>query len=237
MNTVRFLLRTCQFAVLAVGAAAAVTTPVQIKQTVEPQFPPALIFSRILSGEARVLINVDKDGRLADVLVSGYTNKAFADEAVSLLKQWRYEAATEDGRPVGMRTEVRFVFSSQGRVVSLNAIDASNRFFDQVGMRSMMSNICQTDELDQPLAAVQAAVTRLQATRGSLPTGPASTIIIDFYVDERGQPRMPVVLNSPPTALTQAAVDALSQCRFNAPTRGGKPVVVRAQQKFVITQS
>jgi len=195
-----------------------------------------LIFSRILSGEARVIINVDMEGRLADVLVSGYTNKAFADEAVNLLKQWRYEAATEDGRPVAMRTEVRFIFSSQGRVVSLNAIDASNRYFDQVGMRSMVSNVCQTDELDRPLATVQ-AVARLQATKGSLPAGAASAVIIDFYVDENGQPRMPVVVNSPPTALAQAAVDALNQFRFNTPTRGGKPVTVRAQQKFVFAQS
>jgi TonB family protein len=99
-----------------------------------------------------------------------------------------------------------------------------------------VSNVCQAEELDQPLAAVQAE-TKLNPASASAPAGSAGFVVIDFYVDEQGQPRMPVVLNSPPAALAAAAVGVLQQCRFNAPTRGGKPVLVRAQQKFVFTQS
>ena len=236
MNTVRFSVRTCLFAVLAVGAAASVTTPVRIEQTVEPRFPAALAYSPVLSGEARVVINVDDGGNLADLLVTSYTNKAFADEAVGLLKLWRYQAATVDGQPVGTRLELRLEFSAKDRVVSLSAIDVSNDLLERVGIRSVVSKICQADQLDQPIAAVQ-AVARLNPAKANGPAGQANTVKIDFYVDESGQPRMPVVLNSPSPALSQAAVGVLNQCRFNAPTRGGKPVMVRAQQEFVFTQS
>jgi outer membrane biosynthesis protein TonB len=236
MNSVRILIRTCQFAVLAVGAAAAVTTPVRIEQTVEPHFPAALAFSPISSGEAHVIINVDYQGSLVDLLVTSYTDKAFADEAVGLLKLWRYRAATVNGEPVGVRMELRLEFSAKGRVVSLSAIDMASGFVESMGLRPAVTNVCKSSELDQPLAAVQ-AVARLNPAEVMAPSGTANSVILDFYVDEKGQPRMPVVLDSPSTALSQAAVGALNQCRFTAPTRGGKPVLVRAQQKFVFTQS
>lgn len=44
---------------------------------------------------------------------------------------------------------------------------------------------------------------------------------------------MPVVVSSPHEGLAQAAVDALTRWRFNAPTRSGKPVSVRVRQEFI----
>jgi TonB family protein len=57
--------------------------------------------------------------------------------------------------------------------------------------------------------------------------------VVDFLVDEQGTPRMPVVLSSTHELFGEAAVDAISRWRFQPPTCGGRPVVVRVSQEFV----
>lgn len=235
MNAVRLLVRSCQFAVLAFGTVAfAAITPVRIEQTVEPQFPTALALSPITRGEASIMINVDDEGKLADLMVTRYTDKAFADEAVRVLKLWRYGAATVDGKPVGVRMELQFDFSATGRVVSLSVLDTMNALFANVSARTMVTKVCRPQDLDQSLATVKAVAPPKPAKL--INTGEVRpSVLIDFYVDDQGQPRMPVVVNSPSADYAQAAVDALSQWRFSAPTRGGEPVAVRARQEFIFT--
>lgn len=234
MNAVRPLVRSCQFAVLVFGTAAfAASTPVRIEQTVEPQFPAVLAFSPIITGEANIIINVDDEGKLADLMVTSYTDKAFADEAVRMLKLWRYGAATVDGKPVGVRMELRFDFSAAGRVISLSVTDTMSALFAGGPVRRV-TKVCRPEELDQSLAAVKAVSPPKPAKLINTGEGRPS-VLIDFYVDDQGQPRMPVVLNSPSADYSQAAVDALSQWRFSAPTRRGEPVAVRARQEFVFT--
>lgn len=209
------------------------TTPLRIEQTVEAQFPPALSLSPITEGEARVIINVDADGKLADWLVTGYTHKSFADEAVSVLKAWRYTPAMDRGQPVGVRMELTFQFEAKGRVVSLMAIETPEVLHKMMGIGpTFITQVVGLEELDQPLAAVNPESPRYPAQAGGSASQPRS-VLVDFYVDEKGQPRMPVVINSSHENYSLAAVDALSRWRFTAPTRAGKPVAVRVRQQFI----
>jgi TonB family protein len=226
---VRFLV--FSFAVSA-SLGGAQSTPLRIEQTVEPRFPHALSLSHITEGEARVVVNIDANGKLVDWLVTGYTDKAFANEAVSMLKLWRYEAPTENGRPIGVRTELRFEFEARGRVVSLMAIDTPEVLLKQMGIGPhYTAAVYGLQELDQPVAPIN-------PTSPLYPAQPVSakqrqTVVVDFYVDEKGQPRMPVVVNSSHDHFSNAAVDALNRWRFTAPTRGGRPVSVRVRQEFI----
>jgi TonB family protein len=232
----RFLLSCVVYLVLAAGVAAQTMTPLRIRQTVEPQFPPALAHSTLTRGQAHVVINVDADGKLADWLVTGYTDKAFADEAVSVLKLWHYTPATEGGRPVGVRKELRFDFEARGRVVSLMAIETPEVLYNQaMGGPALISYVCPLQELDRPLAPVNPASPSYPGHAG--PSAQPRTVRLDFYVDEKGQPRMPVVIDAAHQSFAEAAVDALSRWRFPAPTRGGKPVAVRVQQEFIFPGS
>ena len=224
------------FAALA-GALAAQTSSVRIEQTVEPQFPAALAFTSINHGEVNVIICVDADGHLADLLVSGYTDRAFADEAVDALKHWRYTPAYDHGRPIGVRMELRFDFSATGRVVSLLAIDTLKNLYDQtMGGPLMVNRVCPPHELDHPVVPVAPVSPGNPGKLAGAASGPRS-VVVDFYVDENGQPRMPVAVKYPHEALAVAAVDALSRWRFTTPTRAGKPVAVRVQQEFIFPAS
>lgn len=208
------------------------TKPLGIEQTVEAQFPHALALSPITEGEARVIINVDADGNLADLLVTGYTHKSFADEAVNALKAWRYTPAMDRGQPVGVRMELKFAFEAKGRVVSLMAVETPEVLHRMMGIRdTLITNVAGLNELDRPLAPVNPESPRYPAKAGA--TNQPSTVLVDFYVDEKGLPRMPVVIDSSHVNYSLAAVDALSRWRFTAPTRAGKPVAVRVRQQFI----
>lgn len=223
------------FAALA-AALTAQTTPLRIEQTVEAQFPHVLTLTHLTSGEARVVVNIDPDGKLVDWLVTGYTHKAFADEAVSVLRQWRYVAPTEGGQPIGIRTELRFEFEATGRVVSLMAIETPEVLLKQMGIGPrLITHVCNLQELDRPIAPVNPASPAYPGQAGV--RADARSVMIDFYVDEKGQPRMPVVVSSAHDVLAQAAVGALNQWRFTAPTRAGRPVAVRVRQEFIFPRS
>ena len=220
------------FLLLLAGPLGAQNTALRIEQTVEPRFPGSLTLSTITSGEARVVINVDADGSLVDLLVSGYTDQAFADEAVRVLRQWHYAPATQQGVPVGVRIEVRIAFSTIGRVISISALDMPDVLTRRFVPPSLVTRVCQPRDLDRPVTLEQSVTPPNPGQAGPVPTAPR-TVLVDFYIDETGRPRMPVALSFPHLAYAQAAVGALSRWRFNAPTRAGKPVAVRVQQEFV----
>lgn len=213
---------------------AAGTTPLRIEQTLEPRFPASLELSHVTDGEARVVIHIDADGKLVDWLVTGYTDKLFAEEAVTVLKAWHYVAPTEDGESIGVRTELRFQFEAHGRVVSLTAIETPEILMRQMGIGpTFIARLCSPHELDRPLAPVSAASPLYPAPTTATPASSPHSVVVDFYVDEHGQPRMPVVINSAQEHYASAAVDALSRWRFATPTRAGRPVAVRVRQEFI----
>lgn len=234
MNARRHLFRV--FAAAVLGAAiglglAAAITPVRIEQTVEAQFPVKLSFTAITSGEARLLVNIDADGKLADVMVLNYTDPAFAEEATAVLKRWRYRPATVDGNPTGVRFEIGFDFQSTGRVISLAGPESTNAFLDQMMPVESTNLLCPPAELDHPVEAIR-TVSPLHPGRAGVSTTKQGTTVLDFYVDEKGMIRMPVVMQTTDRFYAEAAVLALSQWRFSTPTRKGSPVAVRLRQRF-----
>jgi len=229
------------FALAALAAAVAsgwaetrTIVPLQIIQTTEPQFPVSLDTLTVSNGEACVLINVDADGKLADWLVLSYTFKAFADESVRMLREWRYEPARLNGERIGVRVPVTFTFETKGKVISAIPTDYYEFFVRSWRGQYVIFQVCRPQELDQPLQVLNTVRPRY-AGAGKQPGGANSRVLLDFYVDEIGRPRMPVVMNATDNLLAAAAVSALEQWRFAVPTRGSTPVAVHAQQEFVFS--
>jgi len=227
------------FLLFALGGAAAAEPadlkriqPIRIIRTTEPNFPLAFSTMTTARGEASVLISVDAGGKLADWLVVSYTQKPFADEAVRAIKAWQYEPARRDGQAIAVRTILTFDFEADGKVMSV----IPTEFFD-IFVRSwlgerLISQICRPQDLDQPLQTVKT----LQPRYAPPPDAPANArarALLDFYVDETGRARMPVVVQASDALFAAAAVDALDQWRFATPTRGRAPVAVHVQQEFV----
>jgi Periplasmic protein TonB, links inner and outer membranes len=234
----RLLLATVGVFLTPVFAAGASTdrSHLQAIQTTEPRFPPALIAQGITSGEAWIVLSVDADGRLTDALVSRYTHRALADEAMRLLRLWKFRPVVQNGEPVGVSTELRFRFEATGTLVSLDAMQTVEHLTRNLGDATYHKNIYTAAELDTPPTPTR----RVSPEHpGSLRDQPARDYkaVLEFVIDETGRPRLPALVSAPHPEFANRAVEALMQWEFSPPLRDGKPVATRVRQEFIFPGS
>ena len=89
-----------------------VTNPVLIPESkVEPPFPEIARRAR-LTGNVILQAIIYKDGTVGDVEVLRCTrpNVGFEEEAVKAVEQWRYQPATQNGRPVDVYFTIQVSF-------------------------------------------------------------------------------------------------------------------------------
>jgi TonB family protein len=205
--------------------------PIRIMQTQESHFPDALLMQAITTGEAWVMVSIDLDGRLTDALVTRYTHRALADEALSVLREARITPATRDGQPLAACSEVHFVFNARGAVITMDARASVASLTAFVTKPTYFTELCRPAELDSMPIAVQTVAPRHPGpSEGGAAGGKA---VIEFIIDADGRPRMPVLVSSPDAAFAAQAARALVQWQFTRPTRNGRPVAVPARQEFV----
>ena len=217
-----------------IGASNWGDRPLQIIQSLDVQFPAALLMQGITEGEVRVVLNVDAEGQLADCLVLAYTHPELVTELLSAMRDWRYQPSYSHGEPTGARAEVAFSFQARGTILSVTPIEDFNAKFLRMAGTQTISLVCKVSELDKLPEAVSLVTPRhpLSALRPELSAG---RVLLDFYIDPEGRPRMPVVISASHEAFAVAAVEALTQWRFAPPTREGRKVAVRVRQQFVFS--
>jgi TonB family protein len=210
-------------------AGAGKFQPLGIIQTTEAVFPPAPLARGYLKGRATILIAVDASGKLTDFLAISYTQLYFAQAAQAALRQWTYEPARLNGRPVGVTKEIDFSFEVGGPVVvSQNISEFADEFLrrfvpDESGYRAY--NIREIDGKLNAIRVVRPPYTKELAARGV-----SGTVTLAYYVDEKGRVRLPVVLNDADPDLASLAVEAMKKWQFEPPTRNGQPVLVWVRQ-------
>ncbi|HUG09515.1 MAG TPA: TonB family protein [Opitutaceae bacterium] len=217
-------------AALMLTSLEGATVPPKFNQTVQPRFPAALDFTAISSGEADVMLKIDAIGQLIDVLVVGYSHKEFGREAAETVRQWKYEPAVRDGEPIESRVRLSIKFTSNARVVTLMPLETPAALLRGAGIPESVNLVCNASDLDRPLVVVQTATPVHPGRTAAFPEGHT---VVDFYVDETGRARLPMVVETTHPAFSVAAVHALADWKFAVPTRGGRPTIVRMQQTFV----
>jgi len=202
--------------------------PCKVHQTVAPIFPTRLLAQGVVHGEVQLLLEVDPAGKLADALVTAYTRREFADEAMRVAKQWRFDPGLAGDRPVVSILSFTFNFETAGTVaiqkhgVSLvEALPAGSSYAYQP---------CGVATLDRQPAAIKAPGPVYP--KEWIQQGRAGSVVIDFFIDETGQARLPIIRSPADEFLAAAAVAAVKRWRFEPPTRHGQPVLARAQQQF-----
>jgi TonB family protein len=219
---------------LSTGAVPDTRRPLQIVQTFEANYPPSLLMEGVSSGEVWVMITVDETGKLTDTLVTRYTHPGFVREAMRGLRSWDYVPAQLDGVPVSVRTEVRMYFESTGQVITLDPGSALRQLTAYANHPRLINQLCTPAELD----AIPTLVEEIYPPHPGRRPGASSTsgrATIDFIIDEKGRPRMPVVVSASDNEYANAAAVALSRWKFTPPSRQGRPVAVHVQQEFVFT--
>jgi outer membrane biosynthesis protein TonB len=209
--------------------------PLRIVQSIQANFPPTLAAEGVTEGEVRAVLNVDDRGKLIDCLVTAYTRRELAHELVAIVRDWSYEPAHQRGEPVSSRVEVIFTFEARGMVISQTQPDTFAASTNRLVRPTLTTLLCPPGELDEPMRAVHVVEPRHPGSRVALRSG-KPTVLVDFYIDSEGRPRMPVVLRAAHEVYALAAIEALLQWRFTPPTRQGQPVIARATQLFSFSE-
>jgi TonB family protein len=202
----------------------------KILQTTDPVFPYHLLQVGVTDGEARVAINTDSTGKLADWLVVGYTHREFAEAAVVAIKQWKFEPARLQSEPVGTTIELSFYFEAKGVVVSTSCADVLEGQLLRIMGNHYTYQPCSARELDRiptPIVTITPQYSGALAKKGV--TG---KVTVEFFIDETGAVRLPAASAKDDTMLTALAIDALHQWKFAPPTSKGRGVLVKASQEF-----
>jgi TonB family protein len=206
----------------------------RIIQTVETNFPPALLMDGLREGGVRAVLHVDEGGKLLDCLITGYTHEGFARELLNQMSGWRFEPARQRGEPVSARAEVMFAFEARGQVISVQPGQGLTTSTGDWTKAPLQSLLCRLGDLDAPPQLVH-VVPPDHPGRRLQPPELRGTATVDFFIDGEGRPRMPVVTRASHEVFGAAAATALAQWRFAPPTRAGRPVIVRATQQYTFS--
>ena len=198
-----------------------------------PSYPVTLLADGVTRGQAIIAVSVDADGKLADTLVLGYTKPALARSCLEALKAWRFTPAKLDGVAVASQVELTFDFALHGAVISTNIL---NHFFydhfDHLGDGQFLYRIHGQSEIDRAPVRINTVMPKYATAAEK--QGVRGRVSVRFYIDERGEVRMPAVSAGPDLNpyLIDAAVAALREWRFEPVTSHGRPVLVAASQEF-----
>ncbi len=210
--------------------------PAAFYDTVQPSFPADAANLGLERGEARLLVEVSAAGTLGDWLVLSCSRPSFADSAAAALRQWRFEAASLDGKPISTTREITFHFKRTGFVVVEYSVAESSVLRADTGrdegeaFRTYL--VRDLDKAPRPeLAAGPFYPPELKAR------GIRGSVILDYYIDESGQVRMPVVANEAAPELAALAVGAVRRWRFAPPIRHGVQVQVHVRQEFLFGEA
>ena len=204
--------------------------PIGITHSLDHAFPDALARMYPNGGEARILVTIRSDGELSEWLVTGYTAPEFKAEAIAALKEIKFSPARYKGERIAARSEIVLAFETRGILVSTSS--AMDSF--QLGTRMMSAfggfEAVPLSKLDRPpevLRSVSPVYPKALADRGF-----SGAVVVDFFIDEQGEVKMPSILEPEANPLADAAVSAIRQWKFEPPLYRGKPALAHARQLF-----
>jgi TonB family protein len=190
-------------------------------------YPPSMLYDGVDSGEVRLAISVDSDGKLIDCLLTAYTKREFADAVMAAIRRWHYLPARANGRAVASRTDLIFEFRNKGVIVqTLPGAMLHRAYFESLDERYdyKPSQLRDLDRIPTPIHVVSPLAN---------PDDKVRSVTVGFYIDEEGKVRMAAVERAAADSLfAAAAVAAVEQWRFEPPLCKGKPVLVSVQQEF-----
>ena len=160
-------------------------------------------------------------------MVTQYTHIEFAREVLAVVPMWTYQPSVVNGHHIGTRQEMTVKFEPDRMIRELSPVNTMSRRFEGLIPPRQTWVYAKNKDLDAPLRVIAAPAPP------SVPIPEDMEVVLDFYVDKSGVPRMPVIRTADKPELAQLAIETLMKWRFVPPTRDGDPVITRATQRFV----
>lgn len=203
----------------------------QVSSMPDPFFPEALARAGVLGGEAELMVTIGADGRASDSMVVSYTHRELADLSLDVLKDTYFVPVVRNGVATSVRTRLTFAYEAHGLIVSQTVGEHLHNRLERLLSTGRVTQLKKMGELDRAPKATRVVNPQYPATAAE--QGAGTRLTIDFFIDEKGRVRMPVLDRGEHSPLAEAAVAALLEWQFDPPTQRGRPVIVNAKQEFV----
>jgi len=177
------------------------------------------------------MIDKSSADRVKDMLPLAYTNDRFARTSMDVLREWRFTPARLDGLTVPVQLELTFDYTLEGAVISSNLTD--HYLFDRfeyAGDNALSYQPVGAKNTDHAPVRVSGAAPAYAVDAEQ--AGVHGHVTVRFYIDEKGEVRLPAVTTTADPYLMEQAVTAVRTWKFEPVTRRGHPVLVVAQQEF-----
>lgn len=193
----------------------------QPRIVVEPVWPLDLLLQGE-GGAAAVTFTVEPNGRVNDVAVKSASHPAFGAALAAAMEMWLFDGAIEDGR----RVPVSLLKRAEFKAVPLGASDRRDPLQRLVALEreKAIRGGAGLDENLTPLYRVPPVLSPAQKTAQA-----SGKAVIAFVIDQDGRARLPQIVSATSPEYGWAAVTAVGQWVFKAPTRGGQPTDVKVQ--------
>lgn len=198
-------------------------TPPKPRGTVRVVYPYALLRAQ-KTGKAVIRYAVGRDGRVVGAEIGPETTAPeFGLALRAAVECFTFEPALKAGKPCLALQGFQQEFNRDFAWALVSAEDVALLRREEKKPETILT----LRDLDAPPAPLSRRPPRFPvAAVGKYAAGEA---LIEFLIDEEGRARLPRVVSATDDAFGYAAVQSVAQWRFEPPTRGGKPVVVRAQ--------
>ena len=195
---------------------------------VKPVFPEELRNTLYYEGFAKVVFMVDEAGNNYDFVLLEATHPLFGEEALEALRKWKVTPPIVNGQPSPTRHTVTVKFSQQGPVLIDRPIGETNGADKGWRNRPLHYRVCLLRDLDQMPKRIETVDPVLP--KGLSADAASGVARIQLFIDKEGCVRAPEVLFSSSDVIADAALEAISNWRFEPPLKNGNPVVVQAVQ-------
>ncbi|MBA4138071.1 MAG: hypothetical protein C0518_12210 [Opitutus sp.] len=195
--------------------------PPGLSHYVAPMFPDYAKHRGISVGNVLLAVAWDETGRPSDVVVLHTSFPAFGESAVDAAREWRRPPGGKLVQTYNLQFELGGVIT----VVSKMLSDYAAEMRAERTPRAILP-----EELDAELRAIEQPMPTVPASvLGKYETG---RVVVEFYVDEAGRVRAPVVHHATAEEFAQATLAAMSRWRYETPRRHGLPVVTSMRWAF-----
>ena len=195
-------------------------------ETPTPTYPAALVDSG-RDGTATIEFTVDVDGSVKDPKVKSADDPAFADAAMAVLPQWKFQPGQRDGAPSAMKVSLPFKFAAPPEQ-KVNAMFGRKVYIEPT------DTPVPAEEFKGPLQPLNHPP--IGYPRSFLGSRREERVEVDFLITPEGRTANPTVVNEVPPDFGASAILHVAALVFEKPVHNGKPAYVQVVRPVVVRE-
>lgn len=197
-------------------------SPAKIRGVLVPIYPYELRRDNV-KGKAKAVLVIDEAGRVVRVANLEASRPEFGLALTAAVEAFSFNPALKNGKPIPSLLKIEQDFS----LSALPDSDAERMLSTE---KKHPEKILGAKKLDHPLKPISRRPPIFPVTAdGKFTEGKA---IVEVIVDAEGYVRLPRIISATDPSFGYAAVQAISQWRFDPPIAKGKPTAARVAAPF-----